>query len=60
MQLYNNSNKEDNFQRTYHSLTQEINKFNKFYTIFQQLIFYLNYYEKRLIANFKNKINSFL
>jgi len=39
-------------------LIQEQKKFNEFYTQFQRLFFYLNYQEKQLIVDLKNKINS--
>jgi hypothetical protein len=56
-QLYDDSDKETNFRREYSNLTQELKKFSEFYTIFQRLSFYLNYHEKQLIADLKNKIN---
>jgi len=57
-QLFNDSNKKVNFRREYYSLVQEFKKFNEFYTQFQRLSFYLNYYEKQLIADLKDKIHS--
>jgi len=59
-QLYNDLNKEINFKREYFNLTQELKKFSEFYIIFQRLSFYLKYYEKQLITDLKNKINSCL
>jgi hypothetical protein len=59
-QLYDDLNKETNFRREYFNLTQELKKFSEFYMIFQRLSFYLNYHEKHLIADLKNKINSHL
>ncbi len=59
-QLFNDSDKEVNFCRNYYNLIQEQKKFNEFYTQFQQLFFYLNYQEKQLIVDLKNKINSWL
>jgi len=53
-QLYNDFNKEINFQRKYATFIQEKSKFNKFsnfYSIFQRLFFYLKYHEKQLIIN---------
>jgi len=55
-QLYNDFNKETNFQRKYANLIQEKSKFSNFYSIFQRLFFYLKYYEKSLIINLQNKI----
>ncbi len=57
-QLFNNSDKEVNFRRNYYNLIQEQKKFSEFYTQFQRLFFYLNYQEKQLIIDLKNKINS--
>jgi len=45
-QLFNDSNKKVNFCRKYYNLIQEFKKFNEFYTQFQRLFFYLNYYKK--------------
>ncbi len=45
-QLFNDSNKKVNFRREYYNLIQEFKKFNKFYTQFQRLSFYLDYHEK--------------
>jgi len=59
-QLFNDSNKKVNFHRKYYNLIQEFKKFNEFYTQFQRLFFYLNYHEKQLIINLKDKINSHL
>jgi len=55
-QLYNDSDKETNFQREYVNLIQEKSKFSDFYLIFQRLFFYLKYHEKQLIINLQNKI----
>jgi len=57
-QLFNDSDKEVNFRRNYYNLIQEQKKFSKFYTQFQKLFFYLDYQEKQLIVDLKNKINS--
>ncbi len=57
-QLFNDSDKEVNFRRNYYNLIQEQKKFSEFYTQFQQLFFYLDYQEKQLIVDLKNKINS--
>ncbi len=59
-QLFNDSNKKVNFRRKYYNLIQEFKKFNEFYTQFQRLSFYLNYHEKQLIADLKDKIHSHL
>jgi len=56
-QLFNNSNKKVNFRRKYYNLIQESKKFSEFYTQFQRLFFYLDYHEKQLIINLKNKIH---
>ncbi len=56
-QLFNDSNKEVNFHKNYYNLIQEQKKFSKFYTQFQRLFFYLDYQEKQLIVDLKNKIN---
>ncbi len=56
-QLFNDSDKEVNFRRDYYNLVQEQKKFSKFYTQFQRLFFYLDYQEKQLIVDLKNKIN---
>jgi len=56
-QLFNDSNKKVNFHRKYYNLLQEFKKFNEFYTQFQHLSFYLNYHEKQLIIDLKDKIN---
>ncbi len=55
-QLFNDSNKKVNFHREYYNLVQEFKKFNEFYTQFQCLSFYLDYHEKQLIADLKDKI----
>jgi hypothetical protein len=55
-QLYNDSDKETNFQRKYANLSQEKSKFSDFYSMFQRLFFYLKYHEKQLIVNLWNKI----
>ncbi len=57
-QLFNDLNKKVNFRRKYYNLIQESKKFSKFYTQFQQLFFYLDYHEKQLIINLKDKIHS--
>ncbi len=59
-QLFNDSDKEVNFCRNYYNLIQEQKKFSEFYTQFQRLFFYLDYQEKQLIIDLKNKINSWL
>jgi len=55
-QLYDDSDKETNFQREYVNLIQEKSKFSDFYLIFQRLFFYLEYHEKQLIINLQDKI----
>jgi len=45
-QLFDDSNKEVNFRKEYYNLIQEFKKFNEFYTQFQRLSFYLDYYKK--------------
>ncbi len=57
-QLFNDSNKKVNFHKEYYNLIQEFKKFNEFYTQFQHLSFYLNYHEKQLIIDLKDKIHS--
>ena len=57
-QLFNDSNKKVDFRREYYNLIQESKKFSKFYTQFQRLSFYLDYHEKQLIINLKDKIHS--
>ncbi len=57
-QLFDDSDKEANFRRKYYNLIQEFKKFNEFYTQFQRLSFYLDYHEKQLIADLKDKIHS--
>ncbi len=56
-QLFNDLNKKVNFCRKYYNLIQEFKKFNEFYTQFQHLSFYLDYHEKQLIADLKDKIH---
>ncbi len=56
-QLFNNLNKKVNFHRKYYNLIQRSKKFSEFYTQFQWLFFYLNYHEKQLIVDLKDKIN---
>ncbi len=56
-QLFNDSNKKVNFRRKYYNLIQESKKFSEFYTQFQRLSFYLDYHEKQLIVDLKDKIN---
>jgi len=55
-QLYDDLDKETNFQREYANLTQEKSKFNDFYSVFQRLFFYLEYHEKQLIIDLRDKI----
>ncbi len=57
-QLFDDSNKKVNFCRKYYNLIQEFKKFSEFYTQFQHLSFYLDYHEKQLIADLKDKIHS--
>ncbi len=57
-QLFNDSNKKVNFRKEYYNLIQESKKFSEFYTQFQRLSFYLDYHEKQLIVDLKDKINS--
>ncbi len=57
-QLFDDSNKKVNFHKEYYNLVQEFKKFNEFYTQFQHLFFYLDYHEKQLIVDLKDKINS--
>jgi len=59
-QLFNDLNKKVNFRREYYNLIQESKKFSEFYTQFQRLSFYLNYHEKQLIVDLKDKIHSHL
>jgi len=59
-QLFNDLNKKVNFHRKYYNLIQEFKKFSEFYTQFQRLFFYLDYHEKQLIADLKDKIHSCL
>ena len=56
--MFNDSNKKVNFRREYYNLIQESKKFSEFYTQFQRLSFYLDYHEKQLIIDLKDKINS--
>jgi len=56
-QLFNDSNKKVNFRRKYYNLIQESKKFSEFYTQFQWLSFYLDYHEKQLIIDLKDKIH---
>ncbi len=56
-QLFNDLNKKVNFRRKYYNLVQESKKFSEFYTQFQRLSFYLDYHEKQLIVDLKDKIN---
>jgi len=56
-QLFDDSNKEANFRREYYNLVQGFKKFSEFYTQFQRLSFYLDYHEKQLIADLKDKIH---
>ncbi len=56
-QLFNDLNKKVNFRKEYYNLIQESKKFSEFYTQFQQLSFYLDYHEKQLIVDLKDKIN---
>ncbi len=56
-QLFDDSDKEVNFRKDYYNLIQEQKKFSEFYTQFQRLFFYLDYQEKQLIIDLKNKIN---
>ncbi len=57
-QLFDDSNKKVNFRRKYYNLIQEFKKFSEFYTQFQRLSFYLDYHEKQLITDLKDKIHS--
>jgi len=57
-QLFDDSNKKVNFHKEYYNLIQEFKKFNEFYTQFQRLSFYLDYHEKQLITDLKDKIHS--
>ncbi len=59
-QLFDDLNKKVNFCRKYYNLIQEFKKFSEFYTQFQRLSFYLDYHEKQLIVDLKDKINSCL
>jgi len=59
-QLFNDLNKKVNFRRKYYNLIQESKKFSEFYTQFQRLSFYLDYHEKQLIVDLKDKIHSHL
>ncbi len=55
-QLYNDFDKETNFRRKYANLIQEKSKFSNFYLMFQRLFFYLEYHEKQLIVDLRDKI----
>jgi len=55
-QLYDDSDKETNFRREYANLFQEKSKFSDFYSMFQRLFFYLEYHEKQLIIDLRDKI----
>jgi len=55
-QLYDDSDKETNFERKYANLSQEKSKFGDFYSMFQRLFFYLEYHEKQLIVDLRDKI----
>ncbi len=55
-QLYDDSDKETNFRRKYANLSQEKSKFSNFYSMFQRLFFYLEYHEKQLIVDLRDKI----
>ncbi len=55
-QLYDDSDKETNFERKYANLSQEKSKFSDFYSMFQRLFFYLEYHEKQLIIDLRDKI----
>jgi len=55
-QLYDDSDKETNFQKEYANFFQEKSKFNDFYSMFQRLFFYLKYYKKQLIIDLQDKI----
>jgi len=57
-QLFDDSNKKVNFRRKYYNMIQESKKFSEFYTQFQRLSFYLDYHEKQLIIDLKDKIHS--
>ncbi len=59
-QLFDDLNKKVNFRRKYYNLIQESKKFSEFYTQFQRLSFYLDYHEKQLIVDLKDKIHSHL
>ncbi len=56
-QLFNDLNKKVNFHKEYYNLIQESKKFSEFYTQFQWLSFYLDYHEKQLIIDLKDKIH---
>ncbi len=57
-ELFNDSDKKVNFRREYYNLIQGSKKFSEFYTQFQRLSSYLEYHEKQLIVDLKDKINS--
>ncbi len=54
--LYDDFDKEANFRREYANLSQEKSKFSDFYSMFQRLFFYLEYHEKQLIVDLRDKI----
>jgi len=56
-QLFDDPDKEANFRREYYNLVQGFKKFSEFYTQFQRLSSYLDYHEKQLIADLKDKIH---
>jgi len=56
-QLFDDPDKKVNFRRKYYNLVQGFKKFSEFYTQFQRLSFYLDYHEKQLIADLKDKIH---
>ncbi len=56
--MFNDLNKKVNFRKEYYNLIQESKKFSEFYTQFQRLSFFLDYHEKQLIVDLKDKIHS--
>ncbi len=56
--MFDDSNKEENVHRKYEELTQRIKKFSEFFAEFQQLFIYLKYNDKQLLSDLKKKINS--
>jgi len=56
--MFDDSNKEENVRRKYEELTQRIKKFSEFFAEFQQLFTYLKYNDKQLLSDLKKKINS--